>query len=230
MLVKNIRKELQKKLGSEPYHFVIAVTDDTIEIEESNNRGSAGTLQKVIICDIPYDDDRYKFWRINLENEVQGLSSSNRTGDTALAVVRLGKKTYLDVYLIELKSQIKDKRHDLRNTVKKFSDSISRFYFLLSLNDNNAHKAFPNLEIRFVGLVFYNGKAQLEPNYPAKNDEIHQIFKNEKQQGMLFCETILDRQKIPVKFFKNFDDSSGSIELSFMDMERKITQIRRTKS
>lgn len=226
MLVKDIRKELPKKLGSSPCHFVKPMVSEMTEIEESKNRGDAGTLQKVIIYDIPINDDSYKIWRINLENEVQGLSSSNRTGETALAVVKVGKKTYLDVYLIELKSQIKDKRHDLRNILKKFGDSISRFYFLLSLNDNDDHKAFPNLEIRFIGLVFYNGKAQLEPNYPDQNDEIHKIFKNNQQTGMLLCETILDRQKIPVKFIKNFDEQTGSIKISFMALEQEITKIR----
>jgi hypothetical protein len=229
MLVKNIRKELQKKLGTSPCHFVTPIVSEMTEIEESKNRGDAGTLQKVIIYDIPINDDSYKIWRINLENEVQGLSSSNRTGETALAVVKVGKKAYLDVYLIELKSQIKDKRHDLRNILKKFGDSISRFYFLLSLNENDDHKAFPNLEIRFNGLVFYNGKAQLESNYPDKNDEIHQIFKNDQQTGMLLCETILDRQKIPIKFIKNFDEQTGSIKISFMALEQEITKIRRVK-
>jgi hypothetical protein len=167
---------------------------------------------------IPYEE--YFIWRVNLEHEVQGLSRiENRTVEIALALIKKRKKDFLNVYLIELKSRIDDKY--LADILKKLSDSISRFYFLLSLNDSNDHKQFSNLQIRFIGIVFYNGKEKLDKKHPNKADKIHLIFndKSQGQKGLVECETLLGKHKIPIKFCaKNFEKESSSIEISFSEI------------
>jgi hypothetical protein len=95
MLVSQIRYELQKELGKQPDAFVIEITTDRIEIAERKNVGKSGVLKKVIINDILCDKSAYRFWIINLENKVQGLSplgEGNKTVDIALAFVK-GKKS-----------------------------------------------------------------------------------------------------------------------------------------
>jgi len=149
-LVKTIRAKLQERLTRG--YFVVKITTDTIEIEEPKNREKQGKLQKVIINDFPCTDDEYWSWRINLEKKILGLSTSDKTVDIALAILQIQKQR-LDVYLIELKSRIDD--HELNSILEQFQGSISRFYFLLSLNENNDHKNFPKLKIQFKGIVFY---------------------------------------------------------------------------
>jgi hypothetical protein len=216
MLVKDIRAKLQNTLKRQ--HFVVEITTDTIEIEEPKNFGKKGALEKVIINNFPYNDYQ-RNWRINLEKEILGLSSSENKTEVALALLQ---KNYLNVYLIELKSRIDDKQ--LEKIITKFRDSISRFYFLLSLNDSNDHKPFPELNIRFKSIIFYNGNEKLDANYPYKNgnDRIRQIFKdkNKKQTGIMECETVLGPYKIPVQFFsKGFDKGSGYLNINFNDIK-----------
>jgi hypothetical protein len=193
MYVKEIRQKLQRKLADELHKFVVKIETDEIEIIEEKNR-SAGQLQKVTIKGIPCDE--YTIWRINLEHEVQGLSRiENRTVEIALAFIEKRKTDFLTVNLIELKSRIDDKY--LAEIIKKLGDSISRFYFLLSLNDSNDHKAFPNLQIRFMGVVFYNGKEKLDKNHPSSEDKIHKNFKDKSQgqKSLLECGTLLGKYK-----------------------------------
>ncbi len=148
---------------------------------------------------------------------MSGLSpiEGSKTVDSVLALIDKG---ILRVYLIELKSKINDS--NLSTTVEKLNDSINRFYFLLLLND---HKDFPkDLKVSFKGVVFYNGEEELKKDCPNKNDQIHQIFKNTKdqQKGQLECETILGAEVIPIQFYaKGFKD--GEIRVSFADIAMK---------
>jgi len=218
LLVKQIRVQIQQQLTRRA--FVVKITTDKIQIEELKNKGKgAGKLKKVIVNDFPYTDDsgRSWSWKINLEKNVPGLSTANKTVDVALAILR---KNRLDVYLVELKSEIDD--HELTDILGKFQDSISRFYFLLLLNDSSDHKNFPpNLRIQFKGIVFYNGKGEAH-----QNERIHQIFNHETQAGKLECETLLGKDKIPIKFVaNNFDKTTGLIEISFKDILTALKQV-----
>jgi hypothetical protein len=218
LLVKEIRAKIQEQLTRRA--FVVTITTDKIQIEELKNKGKgAGKLKKVILNNFPYTDEfpRGWSWKIELEKNVPGLSTSNKTVDVALAILR---KKRLDVYLVELKSEIND--HELTDILGKFQDSISRFYFLLLLNDSHDHKNFPpNLRIQFKGVIFYNGKGEAH-----KNERIHQIFKNKTQAGKLECETILGKDKIPIKFCsKNFDKTTGLLEINFNDILTELKQV-----
>jgi hypothetical protein len=224
MLVSQIRYELQNELGKQPDAFVIEITTDKIEITEHKNIGKrkSGVLKKVIINNMPCDNSAYHLWRINLENKVQGLSplgEGNKTVDLALAFVKgKNRKKFLNVYLIELKSEIKNIL--LEETLKKFEDSISRFYFLLSINDHDTYEDFKGLKIRFAGIVFYNGKGSA-----TQEDKIHTVFNKMEQKGLLECQTILGKLKIPLKFFKNFDSQTGAIQIRFDEIEKEINQL-----
>ncbi len=219
LTIKFVRDNLLNKLTK--HRFVIKIVEATVEIEELKNAGGKkkeGTLQKVVINNFPCTDyNNYRSWRINLENEVTGLSTSNRTVEAALAILNLREKC-LNVYLIELKSTINDKVLDA--VYKKILASISRFYFLLLLND---HNQFRDYTIQFKGVVFYNGGKNLDATYTYRNggDKILQIFKNSGQAGTMKCQTVLGEHQIPVKFFSNnFDKKKGSIEISFDEISK----------
>jgi hypothetical protein len=125
--------------------------------------------------------DQYRIWRINLEKEIKGISTANKTGEIALAIL---KDKYLNVYIIELKSTIKDKT--LKEIQGKIEDSISRFYFLLSLNSDKDHERFKNLKIRFIALIFSQPPkdknitsttdSNFENIYGPKFENIHKNF------------------------------------------------------
>lgn len=222
--LKDLRQPLLEKLGQ--YEFVVKIDDDEIEITESERKheqDKAGTLtKKVIIHSIPFHEH---IWRINVEKKVPGLSVAGRTVDLILSLV---DDNCLRVYLIELKSRIDDEQ--LADIIKKLQESISRFYFLLLLNDSNSHKQFPDLKISFKGVIFYNGNQKFsDKEKPSPStfegqqiQRIHQIFKDEQNQrkGVLKCESILTRQSIPIQFYaKGFKD--GEIRVSFADIAMK---------
>lgn len=222
--LKDLRQPLLEKLGQ--YEFVVKIDDDEIEIIESERKheqDKAGTLtKKVIIHSIPSPEH---IWRINVEKKVPGLSVAGRTVDLILSLI---DDNCLQVYLIELKSRIDDRYLD--DIIKKFEESISRFYFLLLLNESSSHKQFSDLKISFKGVVFYNGKQKCsakENLSPSTFEErqiqrIHQIFKDEQNQrkGVLKCQSILTKQLIPIQFYaKGFEN--GEIRVKFADIAMK---------
>jgi hypothetical protein len=215
--VKDIRSLLQTQLNNE--RWVEKVDSEAIDIEEKN---ANATFKKLTITNLPYDD-KHRIWRINLEKNIKGLSTANKTGEIALAIL---KNKYLNVYIIELKSTIRDKA--LREIRGKIEDSISRFYFLLSLNSDTEHEKFKDLKIRFIALIF--SQPPKEKNITNTTDpeffNIYDIFR--KKGGLLECKTILDQDlRIPLKFFsESFDKTTGSMEIGFSDIEHEIKNIR----
>lgn len=228
MLVKEIRSRLQTQLDID--HLVEKIEDREIDIEE---HGKNATFKKLTITHLPYETSR--IWRINLEKEIKGLSTANKTGEIALAIL---KEKFLNVYMIELKSTIKDRI--LKEIQGKIEDSISRFYFLLSLNSDKDNDRFKNLKIRFIALIFSqrpkdkNITSTTAPNfadiYSHKFENIHKIFR--EGGGQLKCVTILDQDlRVPLKFFcEGFDKTTGSMKVSFNDLEREVKKIRARNS
>jgi hypothetical protein len=191
MYVKDIRQQLQKKLGLSIYKLVENVLDSEISIIET---GKNVKLKKLTLTHLPFE--KCRIWRINLETRIPGLSTANKTGEIALVIL---KNNYLNVYLIELKSMIKDTT--LNAIQEKIQDSINRFYFLLLLNSDKDHEIFKNLKIRFIALVFFDGHDKTT----STTEPIYKIFK--KRGGQLACNTLLEKGlSIPIKFFSdNFD-------------------------
>jgi hypothetical protein len=224
MLVKDIRSRLQTQLDIN--HLVEKIEGREIDIEE---HGKNAAFKKLTITHLPSETSR--IWRINLEKEIKGLSTANKTGEIALAIL---KNNFLNVYIIELKSTIKD--HTLKQIQAKIEDSISRFYFLLSLNSDKDHERFKNLKIRFIALIFSqppkdkNITSTTDPNfakiYGHQFENIHKIFR--ERGGQLKCVTILDQDlRVPLKFFcEGFDKTTGSMKISFNNIEKEVKKIR----
>jgi len=212
MYVKDIRQQLQQKLGLSIYKLVENVLDSEISIIEM---GKNVKLKKLTLTHLP--SEKCKIWRINLETQIPGLSTANKTGEIALVIL---KNNYLNVYLIELKSMIKNTT--LKAIQEKIQDSINRFYFLLLLNSDKEHEMFKNLKIRFIALIFFDGHDKTTHT----TEPIYKIFQN--QGGQLACNTLLEKGlSIPVKFFShNFDKTTGSMKISFSDIEKEIKNLR----
>ncbi|MEK8019605.1 MAG: hypothetical protein VSS75_022245 [Candidatus Parabeggiatoa sp.] len=217
MFVTEIRRKLQTQLDINK--LVEKVDSPEISILET---GKNAKLKKLTITHLPYEgNEKNKIWRINLEQEVKGLSTANKTGELALAVL---KNNYLNVYIIELKSAIKDPT--LKAIQGKVEHSISRFYFLLSLNSDKDHEIVKNLKIRFIALVFFDGHDKTTNTTDPDFENIYRIFR--KRGGQLECQTILDNNlRIPVKFFsEGFDKVACSMKMNFSDIENEIKKIR----
>jgi hypothetical protein len=218
MYVKYIRQQLQEKLGSSIYQLVEKVLDSEISITENSKNAK---FKKLTLTHLP-PHEKYPIWRVNLENRIPGLSTANKTGEIALVIL---KNKYLNVYLIELKSMIKDTT--LKAIQDKIQDSINRFYFLLSLNSEKDHEIFKlkDLKIRFIALVFFDGHDKTTSTTDPDFENIYEVFK--KRGGKLSCNTLLDRIIIPVKFFsEDFDKTTGSMKINFSDIENEIKRIR----
>jgi len=110
---------------------------------------------------------------------------------------------------------------------EKIQDSISRFYFLLSLNSDKDHRAiFKDLKIRFIALIFFDGHDKTTSTTDPDFENIYEVFKN--RGGKLSCNTILDSGlPIPIKFFsEGFNKTTGSMKINFSDIENEIKKIR----
>lgn len=163
----NVCEELRYLLYDE--NFISTVRENSIEIKESNARG-ADKLQKLVIRDIPCSDEQI-IWRINFEKYITGLSKVERTNTVEIALAIL-KESVLNVYLIEMKTMIKEKgnKSTLLNLKKKIEDSISRFYYLLCMgipvNPDECKDSyiktdwekFSNSDPNFYGIICYNKK------------------------------------------------------------------------
>lgn len=219
MKSKEIRQNLLEKLGGKPIDFIKKIEESTIEVIETKNQSLPNTLQKVIIKDIPHDQEAYIcIWRINLEREISGLASISgaKTPEIALVVFKNSAEgCLLDVYLIELKSKLGDK--ELEKCSQKMKDSINRFYFLMVLLDKYQTEDFQNAEVRFAGLIFYNGQDAVSS---SRFSEMAKVLFSSNQIGKIEINSILQKDKIPIQFFKNFDSTTQSITVSFQDLEK----------
>lgn len=215
MYVKDIRQQLQEKLGS-IYQLVEKVKSSEISIIEN---GKNAKLKKLTLTHLPFE--KYPIWRINLENRMPGLSTAHKTGEIALVIL---KNNYLNVYLIELKSMIKET--SLKAIQDKIQDSINRFYFLLLLNSDKDHELFKfnELKIRFVALIFFDGHFKINKTNELQLENIYQVFQN--RGGQLSCNTLLEKGlMIPVKFFsENFDKTTGFMKMNFGFITNEISK------
>ena len=191
--VPSLRDKLHKALAKEEFIVEIPVTEDEIiEITESSKDAK---LKKVSIEKLNYSDDKSKvekIWRINLEKNISGISTSGATPECAILVLQKYESeneiSYrLNIILIELKSSIDNEK--LNNIRNKFSCAMSRIYMLLVLNNHlNLTKGYSEEEIYidFKGILFYK-----ENNLKGEYDrEFHEIFKHTNLSGLLTCKTI----------------------------------------
>jgi len=228
LLLSDVRSRLQEKLWNRD-DFISEVEEDHIDIMEVKD---SSKLKQVTITDIPYDDTDYQFWRLHLEKHknIKGIGSDSKTVDEILVVL---KDKLLKVYLIELKSSInspepeqnkvgkrggkKKKAKSHPNTLDyialQISESISRFLVLLTIGNHEAGKykeRYKDVKIKFYGIIFYNRDNKVK-------DEQTKIYIKGKKKTM-FTETLLRKERIAVKFFKNPNPSSDKISVKFKEL------------
>jgi len=196
MKLIDIRGKLQKALAN-PHRFVQAIDTSTLVLKERKNRGQVGTLQKIIITDIPHDHKYKRFWLLDkLESrKIKGFSTADKTVEAFIISYSANAKR-LTVYMIEMKSKMRNET--VEDILGKFEDSMSRFYLLFCLNSNHNIEEFKEATLHFKGLVFFNEDATKRQRPDRRYDDIYKAFKRKK--ALVFCETITERVKIPIKF------------------------------
>jgi hypothetical protein len=209
-----LRDELHKALVKEEFIVEIPITEDEIiEITESSN---GAKLKKVSIEELNYSDDKSKvdrIWKINLEKEIFGISTKDKTPECAILVLQKYESSYkLNILLVELKSSISNK--DLRPIGEKFQCAMSRIYMLLVLNNHlNSIQGYNESEIYidFKGILFYQNFSD-KSKFTEKNNEklysqMYDILQTPGKSHLLTCQTILrDQDKINIKCFCEQDE------------------------
>ncbi len=232
MKLRILRTELWNRIITTG--FVEELTDDEVIIEEKKNENKAGQLQAVHIIDVPISAKNPMSWFLNqLEDySLQGFykQENARTVDAILVILeekekKGEKKTILTVYLIELKSKIDEMQ--LADLPEKLGDSISRFLFLLSVDEKQQHENCKTTEIKFEGIVFYNHKGVITKQAPKPDlNEIYATFHHKDQIGTTLCKTILGNEKIPLKFIMHNSDrvekgsAKENIEITYENIKR----------
>ncbi len=208
----NVCKELDALLYDED--FISVVSDDIVEIEERNVEGG-DQLKKIIIRDIPYEDEQM-IWRINFEKTITGLSKLDGTSTFEIALAIL-EDSVLNVCLIEMKTMIKEKedKSTLWELKKKIEDSISRFYYLLCMGIplrlgecghvgiNVDWEKFNNSKTKFCGMICYNKDRTKHYVGTKETERMYEILRGEARRDRISCRSNLIDHKIPLKFFKN---------------------------
>lgn len=238
-----LRQQFHKALEKEQFIEEITIsTDSTIIIEELKNQGKSGKLQKVTISQLDNGTDKFtitRIWRINLEQEILGISSANlaKTSECALLILQEPndnnkQKSYkMSIILIELKGilQLKATKNSRRKeTLKnsfsdienKFKNGINRLYMLLSLNNHFSKiQGYDksSIYIEFNGVIIYNSS---NINASDRQNQLLSIYERQNQKGLVTVSTILrDKDKIRIKFLpKRPQDSAEERTLPLRDL------------
>ncbi|OAD22710.1 hypothetical protein THIOM_001476 [Candidatus Thiomargarita nelsonii] len=212
MIGEQFHKAL-KQLG-----FIEQIDLENISIEISGSTQGQGHLQRIFITDLETISSIKEIWKINLEQDIEGISTKSRTTEVALLMLQAYQSTYrLNVVLIELKTSLQAKKLDKGKRKKstlcdiedKYRCTMNRLYMLLTINNHsNVKKAYggTTIYIDFKGIIFYNqDKTKI-----SDSCELYQLFKQAKESQalsnyrLLECQTILShRDKIQVKFLEN---------------------------
>ncbi len=194
--------------------------DEKIVVEELDDANK--TIQKIIV-DITKNNKIKALWRVNLEKEIEGISTKNyfRTPEIALLVLLSNNdSTYtLHILFIELKKSLQDKKLRknsnpskpsklTKSTIdtchEKFTIAMNRLYLLLTLNEHKNDDFYKNktIDLQFKGFIFYNNDEIKE----KQNTQLYAIFKGISNNNIIDCKTIFgDNDKMRVAFYKNID-------------------------
>jgi hypothetical protein len=215
MLLTEIRKAFQKRLGDQSIDLISEITTDSIDIKEKNLEGKtekniSEPLKKVTITGLTklgFD----KIWKLNLEPENTLFKSSAKVTEIAIVTLSRAHKL-LTVYLIEMKSSIvgkPPKKDRLKNIHEKLNESIGRFYHLVLINIHNETE-YKGVEVKFKGVIFFNrdevkknAVGQIDCSQFGESRQLCKIFTQKNREGTLRCDTFLGPNVIPVKFIQN---------------------------
>ncbi|MBD2694396.1 hypothetical protein [Anabaena catenula] len=218
-----LRDELHKALFQQEFIIEIPVTEnENIEITEKNANAK---LKKVSIQELNYVDEKSqveRIWKINLEKDIPGISTSSKTTECAILVLQKYESSYrLNIILIELKSSIDNK--ELDKIEEKFSSAMSRVCMLLVLNNHlNLKQGYQEEEIYldFKGILFYKTFSEKRKSEGENDSQLYSILQTYRKLGILTCRTILRGQdKIRVQCFCNQDnDLETEIRINLKDL------------
>ncbi|MEA5552508.1 hypothetical protein VB713_16320 [Anabaena cylindrica UHCC 0172] len=205
-----LRDELHKALSQQEFIVEIPVADD--EVIEITEDSSTAKLKKVCVHELNYCDEKSqveRIWKINLEKNIPGISTSSKTTECAILVLQKYESSHrLNIILIELKSSIDNK--ELEKIEEKFSSAMSRVCMLLVLNNHlNLKQGYNEEEIYldFKGILFYKTFSEKRKLEGDRNSQLYLILKNYNKSGILTCQTILtDQDKIKVQCFCHQDN------------------------
>lgn len=208
---------LQKALFQTGLVSEITDLQEKMVIEEDNIKDD-NKLKSLEIHLRGIDKNEIKrVWRVNLEQEIKGISGKNMAKTPETALLFLQKKSEnlycLHILLIEMKTSLKDselkknsdktvsrKPSTLETIIEKFQAGINRMYLYLSIGNHekeNSNCKKITIYLAFNGLVCYN-RSEINKN---DNTDIFQIFANPSQKGLLTIESILNSQdKIQIHF------------------------------
>jgi ferredoxin-fold anticodon binding domain-containing protein len=226
-----LRKKLQAALKQQGLIEEIDFDEDFIEIWGSDTKGK-GKLQTIRITGLELLSSSIirKIWKVNLENQIPGISTSGKTTEVALVVLQdRDPALVLNIVLIELKTSlqlVEEKNKKSKNTFQDLEDkligTLNRMYMLLTINNHGTFKAYEEKKIvlEFRGIVCYNDEAiKLPDSFLLGSSSLYQLFKTAKgkEYGIWDCETICGKEKIKVKFIKN--PRLGKTQASEVDRE-----------
>ena len=242
-----VRNQFQQALADKGIIEEIVWLDrDCIQIEE---KSKGAKLKQVKIEQLNYSNEKStveKVWRVNLEAEVPGISTKDKTPEVAVLVLqKFSDNNYkLNILLIELKSSLqppKNKKGKIQDSSlleikKKFEAATSRMYMFLSLNNHgNTEKSYDRatIHIGFKWVVFYNedelknslkkadnNKKDRDDIRNSKDEErIYEILKKPEASGFVIAGTILsNEERIQLKFIANKNKEEPSITVKLKDL------------
>ena len=178
-------------------------------------------LNKLIIDRLDEVKNLREVLVVNLEQDIEGISTKHRTPEVALLLLQEFEQTYrLQIWLIELKTSLTNR--SLLGIEAKFRCAMNRMYMLMNFLDYSAYGEQKNVYLIFKGLVLYNK----DLTQPEDDLPMYQILKKyqqdkvaHKRDSTLRCDTLLsENDKIQVKFILNNGNSLGRYVLSLSQL------------
>ncbi|WP_375559754.1 hypothetical protein ACE193_18775 [Bernardetia sp. OM2101] len=207
-----IRNEFQKFLTRSKFIEDIYGDDETV-VEEIKDDGEI--VQKLKI-DLSLSTNIKAIWRVNLEQEIDGISTKNyfRTPEIALLILthQEGHSTsILHVVFIELKKSLQDSKEEgrtykqstLKSCEEKFTAAMNRMYMLLSLNEHNNDPNYSvSIILNFKGVICYINDNTTRND----NTQLYPILRLTARNNIIDCKTIFgDNDKMKVAFYNDTD-------------------------
>ena len=208
-------------LRSEGLGFIETIAlDGQIKVEGSPHE-KAPELNELIINQLEEVDNLREVLVVNLEQDIEGISTKHRTPEVAVLLLQEFEQTLrVQIWLIELKTSLTNR--SLTGIEAKFRCAMNRMYMLMNFLDYAHYSQQKNVYLSFKGMVLYNH----DHTKPEEDLELYLILKKYQQGEIthkrditLRCDTLLSgNDKIQVKFVQNKGKSLHRFVLSLSQM------------
>jgi len=221
--LKENRKKIQNLAISSEFVKAMTSYDLPLEIIEQENKNKNQMLQKLIIENVPKNDQKACSWIINLEIEKSIFSAPSHFKKSEKALVFFQEKD-LYVVLIEMKNKIalRDKNIGLDDILRKIEESISRLQVFLPIYLFDIDQRFENTKIKYKALICYNHQ-RIDSQAQNENDidlKLYPIFQNKK--GNLNIGN-LDENKVFFHFLQNTPNNLTTMSINLSEIFRNDT-------